>query len=132
MAVWQKGESGNPAGRPPGAPSTLTRLRAELSEVVPLILARLVHAAIHGDVAAARLLLERVLPPLKPVEALAAPLPLPEGGALSDHGHAVLAAVSRGDLAPGQATALLGSLAALARLVEVDELERRITQLEKK
>ena len=130
MAKWQRGQSGNPAGRLPGSPATVTRLRAELVNVIPLILARLVHDALHGDVAAARLLLERTIPPLKAVEALAAPLPMPEGAALSDHGRAVLAAVSRGELAPAQATALLGSLTAMSKLLEVDELARRVQQLE--
>jgi len=67
MSKWQPGQSGNPSGRPPGT-GELAKLRAGIAERVPEILERLTDAALAGDVSAARLLLERVLPPIKPVE----------------------------------------------------------------
>ena len=42
----------------------------------------------------------------------------------------MLGAVATGTLAPGQGAALLGAIGTLARVVEVDELERRIEALE--
>ena len=95
---------------------------------VPEIIGQLVQAAKDGDVQAARLLLERVLPPMKPIE-LAVPLALP-GGSLTEQGRAVLAAVSTGDLAPEQAARLLSAIGALARVAEIDELTDRIEKLE--
>jgi hypothetical protein len=79
-------------------------------------------------VQAARILLERVLPPMKPTE-LAVPLALPDGS-LTDQGRAVLAAVSVGNLAPGQGAQLLAAIGALARVAEIDELTERIERLE--
>ena len=124
---WKPGESGNPAGRKPGT-GEVAKLRAAIAAHLPGILAQLVEAAKAGDVQAARLLLERVIPPVKAAEAPQA-VALP-GETLTDKGRAVLAAVSAGELAPGQGAALLGALGTLARVAEVDELERRIAALE--
>ncbi len=125
--AWRAGQSGNPRGRRPGS-GEVAKLRAAIAEHVPTILERLVAAALQGDVSAARLLLERVCPPLKATEE-AAPLALPDG-TLTEQGRAVLGAVAAGELAPGQGAALLGAIGTLARVAEVDELERRLTALE--
>lgn len=127
---WQPGQTGNPKGRPPGQ-SEITRLRASLAGDVPEILAGLVLAAKAGDVQAARLILERILPPVKAIEQ-AVELELPDGGTLTAQGRAVLASVAAGELAPGQGAALLGAIGTLARVTELDELTARITQLEEK
>jgi hypothetical protein len=105
-------------------------LRGAIAEHVPDILAKLVDAATAGDVAAARLLLERVIPPIKAAE-LPTPIELPEGS-LSEQGRAVVTAAGAGDLAPGQASQLLAGLGALAKLIETDELAARIAALEAK
>jgi hypothetical protein len=60
---WKPGQSGNPSGRPPGS-SESGRLRAAISEHLPEIIDQLVEKARGGDIQAARLLLERVLPPV--------------------------------------------------------------------
>ncbi|MDO9356954.1 MAG: DUF5681 domain-containing protein [Solirubrobacteraceae bacterium] len=128
-SVWQPGQSGNPKGRPPG-PSETGRLRAAISEHLPEIIAQLVDKARGGDTQAARLLLERVLPPVKPVEATVT-LELVDGASLTEQGEAIVRAVADGLLAPGQAGALLTGLGSVARLKEVDELTKRLEALEK-
>ena len=128
-AAWKPGQSGNPRGRPPGA-GEVAKLRAAIAGNVPAILESLTTAALAGDVQAARLLLERTLPALKPAEQAQA-LHLPDG-TLTAQGRAVLAAVAAGELAPGQGAALLGAIGTLARVAEVDELARRIEALESK
>ncbi len=125
--AWRAGQSGNPRGRRPGS-GEVAKLRAAIAQHVPTIIERLVAAALQGDTGAARLLLERVCPPLKAAEE-AAPLALPDG-TLTEQGRAVLGAVAAGELAPGQGAALLGAIGTLARVAEVDELERRLTALE--
>ena len=124
---WKPGQTGNPKGRPPGV-SVITKMRESLAGDVPDILAGLVAAAKGGDVQAARLILERVLPALKPAEQVQA-LSLPNG-TLTEQGRAVLSAVARGELAPSQGAALLGAIGTLARVTEIDELSARITKLE--
>lgn len=128
VSRWQPGESGNPAGKRPGS-GELQRLRASIAADVPDILAGLVDAAKGGDVQAARLILERVLPPVKAIEQ-AQELDLPEGGTLTAQGRAVLSAVALGDLAPGQGAQLLAAIGSLARVTEIDELSQRIDKLE--
>ena len=125
---WKPGTTGNPKGRPPGK-SEITRLRAKLAGGVPDILAALVLAAKAGDVQAARLILERVLPPVKAIEQ-AVTLQLPTDGTLTAKAAAVLSAAAAGDLAPTQAAQLITALGSLAKIAEVDELARRIEALE--
>ena len=127
---WQPGQTGNPKGRPPGQ-SEITRLRASLAEHVPSIVDQLVTAAKAGDVQAARLILERVLPPVKAIEQ-AVELQLPEGGTLTAKAAAVLSAAAAGLLAPTQAAQLIAALGTVAKISEVDELAARITALENK
>lgn len=124
---WRAGQSGNPRGRPPGQ-SEITKLRKSIMGDAPEILAGLVAAAKAGDVQAARLILERVLPPVKPVEQ-AIQLDL-TGDSLTAKASAVLSAVSAGNLAPGQGSQLITAISQLARVSEIDELTARITALE--
>ncbi len=127
MSKWKPGQSGNPDGRKPGS-GQVAQLRASIAEQVPGILARLSDAALSGDVGAARLLLERAIPPLK-----AAELPVEvsiSGDSLTEQASRVLASAADGDLAPGQAAVLIGALANVAKIAETDELLRRIERLE--
>jgi len=128
MTKFVKGRSGNPKGKPPGS-GELQKLRASIAGDVPGILVGLVNAAKAGDVQAARLILDRVLPPLKAAEATQ-PMSLPDS-TLTEQGRAVLASVASGELAVGQGAQLLGAIAGLARVVEIDNLETRVAQLEK-
>ena len=128
-AAWKPGQSGNPKGRPAGS-GEVAKLRAAIADRVPELLSKLMAQALEGDTAAARLLLERAIAPLKAAEQPQA-LTLPDG-TLTDQGRAVLASVASGELAPGQGAALLGAIGTLARVAEVDELTARITALEEK
>lgn len=121
---WARGSSGNPGGRSGDS----SRLRAAIAEHVPAIVQTLTAAALAGDVQAARLLLERCLPSLKAEEQPVTLPDLPTG--LTDQGRAILAAAGAGELAPGQAAQLVGAVAQLARVTELDELVARITALE--
>jgi hypothetical protein len=102
--------------------------RALIAAAAPEIVAKLVERSKEGDTSAARLLLERFAPAIKPTEE---PVPIDLGpGTLTEQGHAVMRAVSNGELAPSQGAALLSALATLVKLVEADDLERRIAALE--
>lgn len=125
MEKWLKFRS---APTRPAGTGEVAKLRAAIADRVPAILESLTTAALAGDVQAARLLLERALPPIKAVEATQA-LSLPDG-TLTEQGRAVLASVAAGELAPGQGAALLGAIGTLARVAEIDELTARITALE--
>ena len=125
---WQPGQSGNPKGRPPGS-SEVSRLRAAISEHLPEIISQLVEKARGGDTQAARLLLERVLPPVKATESTVE-IDIPEDAGLTEQGAAIVRAVAQGLIAPGQGGALLSGLGNVAKLKEIDELTKRIEALE--
>lgn len=105
-------------------------LRAAIAKDVPAIVRKLKALALAGDTTAARLLLERTMPPLKAAE-LPVPLALPDGS-LAEQGRAVLVAAGAGQLAPMQAAQLLAGLGALAKLIETDELAARVAALEQR
>jgi hypothetical protein len=126
---WQAGVSGNPAGRKAGT-GKVEKLRAAISGQIPELLNVLMERALMGDVPAARLLLERTIPPLKAAEDKQV-LSLPND-TLAGQGRAVLASVASGELAPTQGAALIAAIGTLARVIEVDELSARIAALENK
>ena len=126
---WKPGESGNPRGRPPGRGQS-AQFREALASKLPAILESVVKAAIEGDMTAARLVLDRCLPALKPLESSIEGMALPTG-TLTQQATDVLCAVARGELAPGQGAQLVASIGAVAKIAEVDELTARIEALEK-
>lgn len=126
--AFVKGQSGNPRGKPPGAVSKSTKLRRSIEKDVPGILEAMVERAKAGDAQAAKLLLDRVMPAIKPTDQ-AVNLPL-AGEDLATDGRAILTATGKADITPEQASKLLAGLGALARIVETTELVQRIEKLE--
>ena len=121
---------GNP-GRPKGARNKAT-LAAEvlLDREAEAITRKAVEMALEGDTTALRLCMERICPPRKerPVQVT---LPSTEtSGGLVRATAAVIGAVARGEIAPGEGQALSALLEAQRRTVETVDLERRITDLE--
>lgn len=129
MAKFTKGASGNPAGRPPGIPNPNTRLRQQIAEHVPGIIAAMVNAAKSGDTAAASLLLGRVLPPARPESPGQAIVAAPDMVARAEQ---IVAATLSGDLSPTTANELMAVLASQARVIETQDLEQRIAALEER
>lgn len=124
--AFRPGESGNPSGRPPGV-GPAAKLRAALAEREAEIVEAVIQAALAGDTAAAKLVLDRVCPPLRP-ESAPVRLTLPEGD-LAGQGRAVLRAVAAGRIGIHEGSALLATVGALARVVETGELAARIEAL---
>jgi hypothetical protein len=104
-------------------------LRESIATHIPEIITQMVNKAKEGDVHAARLLLERVIPPLKSTE-LSVSIAMPENATLSEQGQTIIQSIADGTLTPGQGQALLSGLGSQARLIEITELEERITALE--
>ena len=129
---FRPGQSGNPAGKPPGTKHHATRMAEHLMEgaaesVVQAVLA----AAQDGDMVAARLVLERIAPVRKgrPVT-----LPLPTvntaGDVLAALG-ATVKAMADGDITPDEAATVAGVLEVKRRAIETVELAVRLEVIEK-
>jgi hypothetical protein len=86
--------------------------------------------ALNGDTTALRLCLERLIPPIRATEDAVKLPQLKEPAGLSDSGARLLPALADGQLTPTQATGLIQALAVQAKLIEIDDLERRIATLE--
>jgi hypothetical protein len=125
---WKTGESGNPNGRPHGT-GRIQKLREDIAKDLPEIILKLREAAKGGDMQASRLLLERVLPPVKAID-IPVNLSLDANASITDQGRQVLQAISKGELSSTQGSQLLTAMGTLAKVVEVDELASRITVLE--
>lgn len=125
---WKAGESGNPIGRKPGT-GKVAQLRESIAQHLPAIIQQLVTKAKEGDSQAARILLERVIPPIKSIDS-PVEIKLPEDADLSTQGQIIIQAVANGVLVPSQGSDLLTSLSKLARIKEFDELEKRLIALE--
>ncbi|WP_395317019.1 DUF5681 domain-containing protein [Variovorax sp. UC74_104] len=126
--AWVKGQSGNPSGRMPHS-TARAALRESLRKDVPAILKKLTTLAKAGDVQAARTLLERVLPALKP-EAMAVSLPnVAAANGSTEQASLVIRAIAMGELAPDIGAQLLGGLGQMARVTEVDQLAKELEEL---
>ena len=129
MPKFLPGQSGNPAGKKPGTLSLPGKLRAALGAEAGEILEAMVAKAKDGDTTAARLILDRVVAPLRATDE---PLPLPSTD-LSDLSRApvaLLGALSQGTITPAQLNEIAGALASLVRVREATELEARLAALE--
>jgi len=126
VARYQKGQSGNPKGRPRGV-ANQAKLRAAILGDLPNIINALTEQAKAGDAQAAKLLMDRCLPALKPADT---PVTLPLGDDLASSGRAVLEAVGAGKLTPEQGQRVLAGIGSVARVIETDELLRRVEALE--
>ena len=126
MSKFEKGQSGNPKGRTP-AHITATKVRKGLADDLPDILNKLIELAKGGDVQAIKLVLERVCPALKPQ---AVPINLPFVDSLAGQGNEIIRATMQGKIPPDIGSQLITALANQAKVIEIDELTKRIELLE--
>jgi len=123
---FTKGNKASP-GRTPGR-GRVAELRDKLAQDVEAVIGIVRDQALAGDPQAIRILLDRVLPSLRPVE-LPTPLDLPDG-TLAHQAQAVVQAVADGNIAPSQAAQIINALGGVAKILETTDLLDRIIKLE--
>ena len=128
MAKYVKGQSGNPKGRPKGSMSHKKIREAILIETAEII-ASMIELAKGGDTTAAKLLLDRVFAPMKAGDAF---ISLPMTGNLSEDARCILSTIGSSAITPGQGQAILQGIASMTRIIEADEIVKRVEKLEDK
>ena len=126
---FEKGQSGNPAGRRPGSRNQATLAAAALLAGESEALTRkAVEMALAGDPTAMRLCMERVLPPcrertieftLPPLEgALTGETTEPSTRDIARAMDTVVAALADGEITPGEAETIAGVIDTFVRAIE--------------
>ena len=129
---FKAGRSGNPEGRPRGSRNKTTiAVEALLDGEAKAIARKAVEKALEGDMGALRLCLERVLPPRRD-RPVVFDLPKIEGASDAlNASSAVLTACAAGTLSPGEAVEIMGLISSYVRVLEMTEIEAKLTALEK-
>ena len=128
--AFKKGASGNPRGRPRGIEDRRVKMRKAFEAKSDDLIQKTIDLALDGDLAALRLCLDRICPPIKVKDEPANIGTLK--GTLTEQGQAIVTSMGRGKITPGEAASMLSALASQTKIVEADELERRMTALEKR
>ena len=127
--AFKKGlPSPNPSGRPKGN-ATAQKLRELIAEDLEGIIHTLKSLAKSGDVSAIKLIMDKVVPSLRPVSEAIVINSIPDDNT-AEIGRLIIEATLRGELAPDVSSQLLAGLASQVRIEEYTLLEQRISQLE--
>src|SRR6201987_4550023 len=124
---FQKGHSGNPQGRPPGARNAATVIAQQLLEgEAATITRKAIELAKQGDLTALRLCLDRIVPPRRD---RAVNFALPAMSSADDARKAtaaITAAVANGELTPAEAAELLCVIEGYVKALEATDIDRRL------
>lgn len=125
---WKKGQSGNPLGRPKFCNEARDLARKHAAEAIATLVEVMQAGESHAvRISAANSLLDRGYG--RPVQGVTVMLE-EIGGTLSDKGRVIADGMLSGRITPAEASQLLAGLASLLKIVEADELIRRIERLE--
>jgi hypothetical protein len=124
-----KGGARQGAGRKKGS-GQAARYRAMLEPYAEELIQRVVDMAKDGDMAALKLCLDRLCAPLRPTDRLIVIEGMADAKELSEKGELVLVNTANGEITPSEAQHLMTAISSQARIIEVDELERRVAELE--
>lgn len=120
---FKPGYSGNPGGRS----GQTQAIRAKLAEGAEAVTKKVLAAAKKGDMQACRLILERLVPPIK---ATAEPVLFHlDDSDLPSAARSILRAIASGELPPDQGRHLIEALSSVAKVIEVEELQKAVEEL---
>ena len=130
---WEKGQSGNPRGKPRGARNRATLLaEALLDGEAEALTRKAIEKALEGDGMALRLCLERVLPARKERPISFALPSIASAGDTAKAMGALLAAVAAGNVTPSEAGEVSKIVEIYFEALQVSEFEQRLKALEER
>lgn len=121
------GTSGNPQGRPK---TETAALRESLADGAADVVNAILTAAKSGDMQACKIVLDRLVPSLKPTAATIQ-LAISDQASPLEIAREILTATASGTLAPDIAAQLVTAVGTFCRIEEIEELRTRIAALEK-
>lgn len=128
---FEKGRSGNPAGRRAGCRNRATIAAAALLEGEAAALTRrVVELALVGDPTAMRLCIERILPPCRERAVKFALPPIESAADIAAAMKAVTSALAGGALTPGEAGTIAQVVDTFVRAIETSDFDRRLRLVE--
>lgn len=127
--MFEKGKSGNPAGRPKGIQDKRVEMRALLEPYAPSLIEKAVQLALEGDTTALKLCVDKIVPSIKPISESVL---IEADKSLAVTGKSVVDAMTSGSISVTSGFNVLRSLQAQAKLEEMTIIEERLSALEKK
>jgi hypothetical protein len=127
---FERGQSGNPSGRPKGSRNRVTKVVEGLHDHSEALVAKAVETALAGDSAMLGALVSTLVPRSRDE---AVQFDLPEIETANDArtaSSAVLAACGRGELSPNEAREVMALISSHMRTMEVADIAARLTVLE--
>ncbi len=128
--AFEKGQSGNPNGRPRGSQDRRRLFREMVEPHKQSLVNTAVEMALAGNEQMLKLILDRLLPAKPKSEAIES-INL-SGSYPSDDGREIITKMGAGDLSAEEANSLLQAITSQTKLIEHTELLERIKKLENK
>jgi hypothetical protein len=130
VAKFQKGQSGNPAGKPKGAKDGRTEMRALLQPHAEKLIQTAVNLALAGDVQALRICVDRIIPPVREDRLQIDLPPITDAAGCAEAQAAIMKAVASGELLPSQGDALAGLVEHRRKALDTSEMTKRLEAIE--
>ena len=128
---FERGRSGNPAGRRAGSLNKTTEAAAALlAGESEALTRRAVELALVGDPTAMRLCLERILPACRERSVKFALPPIESAADIAAAMKAVTSALADGAITPGEAATIAAVVDTFVRAIETSDFEQRLQELE--
>jgi len=128
---FERGRSGNPAGRRAGSLNKTTEAAAALlAGESEALTRRAVELALGGDPTAMRLCIERVLPACRERAVKFALPPIESAADIAAAMKAVTSALADGAITPGEAATIAAVVDTFVRAIETSDFDRRLQLME--
>ena len=130
---FEKGRSGNPAGRPPGTGKRATQaMQSLLDGEAQALTLKAVELALAGDTTALRMCLDRLMVPRRDRVVPLAMRPVRDVGDLAPAMAAIMTAAGRGEISPAEGVSYARLVDIVLKAIDTYDFERRLQDLEKR